>query len=48
MAALELSEEEYNREIGAYLAGGGSQPLADHLMRAVHSRLELMIHLTER
>lgn len=48
MAALELSEEEYNREIGAYLAGGGSQSLEDHLMRAVHSRLELMIQLTGR
>ena len=43
-----LSEEEYNKEIAAYLAGGGSQVMADYLTRAVHSRLELMIHLTGR
>ncbi|MGN0714303.1 MAG: Fic family protein [Anaerovoracaceae bacterium] len=48
MAALELSEEEYNQEIAAYLAGGGSQPLADHLMHAVRNRLELMVQLTGR
>ena len=46
MAALDLSEEEYNQEIAAYLAGGGSQALADHLMQAVRNRLELMIQLT--
>ena len=48
MAALELSEEEYNQEIASYLAGGGSQALANHLMQAVRNRLELMIQLTGR
>lgn len=46
MAAIGLSEREYNEEIAAYLSGGGSEALAEALTRAVRDRLELMIQLT--
>ena len=46
LAALELTEQEYNRQVISYLKGGSSQSLAEVLVRAVYHRLELMIQLT--
>lgn len=46
MAALDLSEQEYNAQIITYLSGGSSGKLAESLTGAVYSRLELMMQLT--
>lgn len=46
MVPLTMSETEYNSAFVEYLKTGDSSPLAQHLMKAVHDRLELMIQLT--
>lgn len=46
MVPVTMSESEYNSAFVDYLRTGDSTPLAEHLMKAVHDRLELMIQLT--
>jgi len=46
MAALDLSEQDYNLQVIRYLKGGSSLELEQGLLKAVLSRLELMIQLT--
>lgn len=46
LAALNMTEQDYNRQVSTYLKGGSSRDLAEALVGAVHSRLELMIQLT--
>ena len=46
MVPITMSESEYNSTFVDYLKTGDSTPLGDHLTKAVHDRLELMIQLT--
>ena len=46
MVPLTMSETEYNSSFVTYLKTGRSHELGEHLMKAVHDRLELMIQLT--
>jgi hypothetical protein len=46
VAALNVTESEYNSAFVQYTKDGSSVWLADHLMRAVRDRLELLIQLT--
>jgi len=46
LAALDLSEQDYNFRVIRYLDGGSSLELEQDLLKAVLNRLELMIQLT--
>lgn len=48
LAAIQMSEQEYNDSVIAYLKKGDCGTLYKALMRAVYNRLELMIQLTSQ